>query len=203
MYKIWFDKIFSLFAIILLSPLYILLALLIKLSSEGPIFYKSHRIGFKNKPIVCLKFRTMHVDADRRLEELLASSQELAEEWRVFQKLKKDPRIHFIGNFLRKTSLDELPQFFNVLKGDLSVVGPRPFLKSQVDNYLGNKVEKFLSVKPGLTGIWQVSGRSSLSFHQRLVLDELYIDSYSLLLDVKIILKTIFLMFFPKSSGAY
>lgn len=199
--KRYFDIIFSLSVLSIGFPVFLLIAFSIKLSSKGPIFYKSKRIGYKSKPISCLKFRTMYVDADKRLEKILDDDPLLKKEWDLYQKLKKDPRVHPIGRFLRKTSMDELPQFLNALKGDLSVVGPRPFCKDQVELYLGNKASKFLSVKPGITGIWQVSGRNLLTFHERLILEESYIDRKSFLMDIKIILKTIPAVFFPK--GAY
>jgi undecaprenyl-phosphate galactose phosphotransferase len=200
-FKRAFDILFSLGVLIVGSPIFLLIALLIKLSSKGPILYKSERIGKKAKTIFCLKFRTMHVDADERLAELLEKNASLKQEWALYQKLKTDPRIHRFGKFLRKSSLDELPQFFNVLQGDLSIVGPRPFYKEQLHHYLGEKAEKFLSVKPGITGIWQVSGRNLLTFNERLILEERYIDHPSFSLDLFILLKTIPMIFFPK--GAY
>lgn len=200
-YKTFFDVFFSFCAILLGLPLFLLIAILVKLSSKGPILYRSERIGLNFKPISCLKFRTMYQDADQRLHDLFTKEPLLKKEWDLYQKLKKDPRIHPIGRFLRKTSMDELPQFFNVLKGDLSIVGPRPFCKNQVETYLGHKAVKFLSVKPGITGIWQISGRNLLTFHERLILEENYIDTKSFLLDLRILLKTIPAVIFPK--GAY
>lgn len=196
-----FDILFSLCVLVLGSPIFLLIALIVKLSCRGPIFYKSERIGYESKTIYCLKFRTMYRDADTRLQSLLVKDPLLKKEWDLYQKLKHDPRIYPLGRFLRKTSLDELPQFFNALKGDLSVVGPRPFCKDQVKLYLGNKASKFLSVKPGITGIWQVSGRNLLTFPERLILEESYIDKKSFLMDVIIIIKTIPAVLFPK--GAY
>lgn len=141
------------------------------------------------------------MDAEARLALLLNQNPHLKKEWMQYQKLKNDPRILPIGKFLRKTSLDELPQFFNVLLGDLSVVGPRPFYEHQVKQYLGDKVEKFLSVKPGITGLWQVSGRNLLTFTERLILEESYIDNASLLNDFQIVLKTLPAVL--SSKGAY
>lgn len=196
-----FDLLFSIGFLVIFSPLFLLIALLIKLSSKGPIFYTSPRVGLANKPISCLKFRTMYMDAEARLTLLLNQNPHLKKEWIQYQKLKNDPRILPIGKFLRKTSLDELPQFFNVLLGDLSVVGPRPFYEHQVKEYLGDKVEKFLSVKPGITGLWQVSGRNLLTFTERLILEESYIDNASFLNDFHIVLKT--LPAILSSKGAY
>jgi exopolysaccharide production protein ExoY len=196
-----FDILFSLCVLIGGAPLFLLLAFLIKCSSKGPVLYKSERIGRNFQPIGCWKFRTMHLHADQKLHSLFLHSPELKTEWNLYQKLKNDPRIHPIGRLLRLTSLDELPQFFNVLKGELSVVGPRPFLEDQVMQHLGAKASKFLSVQPGITGIWQVSGRNLLTFQDRLALEERYIDSQSFLLDLKIILKTFPALF--STRGAY
>jgi len=203
-----FDILFALFALILTSWVFLLIALFIKLSSRGPIFFASRRIGKMGKVIYCLKFRTMYLDAEEKLNDLLSSHSELKKEWMTFQKLKHDPRITPVGSFLRKTSLDELPQFFDVLKGTLSVVGPRPLLLSneeklseEIQRTFGDKSTKILSVKPGLTGLWQISGRSRLSLEERLRLDETYIDNQSLLYDLILIFKTIPLMLFP--DGAF
>lgn len=203
-----FDILFSGAVLVLGSPLYLLLILLVRATSKGPSFYKSLRIGKEGKPIYCWKFRTMHPDADARLDTLLKSDPALQQEWITFHKLKKDPRLTKIGPFLRKSSLDELPQFWNVLKGDLSVVGPRPIEIRTPENGLnelreryGERTEKILSVKPGITCIWQTEGRNLLSFQQRAALEEKYVDTHSFFLDLKIILKTIYVVLFPK--GAY
>jgi undecaprenyl-phosphate galactose phosphotransferase len=139
------------------------------------------------------------MDAELRLAEILLDPA-AKQEWDTYYKLKNDPRIHAVGKFLRKTSLDELPQFFNVLKGDLSVVGPRPVTEEEVTKYFGDKAKKILSVRPGLTGIWQTSGRSLLTFDERLKLEESYIDQQSFLLDLQIIFKTIPAIIFPKGA---
>lgn len=174
---------------------------MIRKVSSGPIFYSHERIGRGGKKFRCYKFRTMYEDADARLQELLEANPVLAQEWRTTRKLKNDPRIMPIGKILRKTSLDELPQFWNVLKGDLSIVGPRPLVACEVVSYLGDKASKILSVRPGLTCIWQVSGRNDVSYDTRILLDEQYIDTQSLLLDLKLIIRTIPSMLFSK--GAY
>lgn len=199
--KRMFDVIFSLTVLITLAPLFLLLMLLIRLFSRGPSIYSHERIGRGGKPFHCYKFRTMYSDADARLKELLKTDSALQKEWNASRKLKNDPRITPIGNWLRKTSLDELPQFWNVLKGDLSVVGPRPVVQEEVLLYLGTKASKILSVRPGLTGLWQVSGRSDTSYSRRIQLDEEYIDTHSFFLDIKLILKTIPSMILSK--GAY
>lgn len=196
-----FDIVFSFGAILFFLPLALVLSLLIKTSSPGPIFYTCLRVGQNGHPIRCWKFRTMHLGAEERLKELLAADPKLQEEWDLFYKLKNDPRIFPVGKFLRKFSLDELPQFVNVLLGDLSVVGPRPVTHEEVGKYYGEKASKILSIKPGLTGLWQTSGRNLLTFDERIKLEESYIDKQSLFLDLKIICKTISVLFFPR--GAY
>jgi undecaprenyl-phosphate galactose phosphotransferase len=178
-----------------------MLAFTIKLSSRGKVVYSHERIGRGGKPFRCFKFRTMFNDADKRLLDILEACPELRMEWEEKHKLVKDPRITLIGKILRKTSLDELPQFWNVLKGDLSIVGPRPVVQEEINKHFGVKAYKILSVRPGITGLWQVSGRNDTTYKTRLTLDEAYVDSHNLLLDAKLILKTIPKMLF--SRGAY
>ena len=140
-------------------------------------------------------------DADKKLQEILRQNPQLKQEWDTYYKLKDDPRVSEIGKILRKTSLDELPQFWNVLVGDLSVVGPRPVTEEEIQKYFGEKASKILSVRPGLTGIWQISGRSLLTFEERIRLEESYIEMQSLIFDLKIIFKTIPMIFI--SRGAF
>lgn len=197
-----FDIFFSLICLILGAPIYLFIAGCIYFSSPGKIFYYHERLGRGGRMFRCYKFRSMYSDADIRLKEIIENDAALREEWNQSFKLKNDPRITFIGSFLRKTSLDELPQFWNVLKGDLSVVGPRPVIKEEFEKYFGVKGYKILSIRPGLTGLWQVSGRSDItSYEDRILLDEHYVDTHSLTLDMKIILKTIPVML--NSKGAY
>jgi len=197
-----FDILFSLLCLILGAPLYLLIACLIFITSPGKVIYSHERIGRGGKPFRCYKFRSMYPNADQRLQDILAAQPQLREEWEKNFKLKKDPRITPFGAFLRKTSLDELPQFWNVLKGDLSVVGPRPVVKDEIVKYYHIKADKILSIRPGLTGIWQVSGRSDIpSYEKRIQLDEYYVDHHSFLLDMKLIAKTIPAMLLSK--GAY
>jgi len=196
-----FDITFSLLALTIGFPLFSILAIAVKLSSKGNILYTHERIGRGGKPFPCYKFRTMYSDADARLQEILEKNPEMHTEWNQFHKLKNDPRVTPLGLFLRKSSLDELPQFWNVMKGDLSVVGPRPVVKAEIVKHLGVKAGKILSIRPGLTGLWQVSGRSDTSYSNRLHLDEKYVDNLSLLLDIKLIAKTIPTMISQK--GAY
>ena len=197
-----FDIIFSLFAIFITLPVMIPIAIAIKLTDGGNIFYSHERIGFRGRKFKVLKFRSMHMDADKRLKEILKNDPKAREEWERTFKLKNDPRITPVGKFLRKTSLDELPQFINVLKGDMSVVGPRPVVEEELEKYYKEKAEVYKSVKPGITGYWQVEGRSDVEdYEERVKMDEYYIKKQSFLLDIKIILKTIKVMITGK--GAY
>lgn len=196
-----FDILFSLGALVCLSPLLFLIATMIRLTSKGYSVYSHERIGRGGKPFKCYKFRTMYSDADAKLQELLANDPKMKLEWEKTFKLKNDPRVTSIGAFLRKTSLDELPQFWNVLKGDLSVVGPRPVVRSEIKKCYGQKAAKILSIRPGLTGLWQVSGRNDTTYSTRIRFDEHYIENQSLWLDIKLIAKTIPAMIF--SRGAY
>jgi exopolysaccharide production protein ExoY len=200
-FKRIFDILFSISVFTLGSPFFIILFLLIKLSSKGPALYGQARIGRGGKCFLCLKFRTMYPDADSRLQILLKENPNLKKEWEENFKLKNDPRVTPIGRFLRKTSLDELPQFWNVLKGDLSVVGPRPLVRTELQRFLGKRAEKILSVRPGLTCFWQVSGRNDISYQNRIELDEYYVDTRSNITDILLIIKTIKHMIQPK--GAY
>lgn len=199
--KRMFDVFFSLIILTFAFPIFIFIALAIKLTSKGRSVYSQERIGRGGKPFKCYKFRTMYPDADKRLKELLSSDDKLRREWDIFHKLKNDPRITPFGMFLRKTSLDELPQFWNVLKGDLSVVGPRPVVRAEIDKYIKDKAQTILTIRPGLTGPWQVSGRSDISYQQRIEMDEYYVENHSLLWDVWLIIKTIPAML--TSKGAY
>lgn len=198
-----FDILFSIFALIVGLPLFLIIALLVKISSPGPIFYCSLRIGRSGSLFKFWKFRSMYRDADEKLENLLSSNKHLRKEWSKYYKLKNDPRLTRIGKFLRKTSLDEIPQFWNVLVGDLSVVGPRPYLPREeetIRKIIGNQIQEMLSVRPGLTGIWQTSGRSFLSFERRVQLDLLYVKERSFFYDLRLILKTIPMLVFPKGA---
>ncbi len=196
-----FDILFSLLVILLLGPLYILIALLVKLTSKGPVFYKHKRIGKYGKCIKIYKFRTMYNDADKLLKDILEKDEILKREWETNYKLKNDPRITPIGRILRKFSLDELPQFFNVLKGDLSVVGPRPVVSDELEKFYGEYKMFYLAVNPGITGLWQVSGRSDTDYNNRVRLDTIYVVNWSIWLDMVIIFKTLKVVI--KGEGAY
>lgn len=201
MLKRVFDILFSLLVIILISPILLLTSLLIFFTSKGPILYTQKRVTLEGKEFNCYKFRTMFKDAEKVLQKILDEDEKKRREWEIYFKLKDDPRITPFGKFLRKTSIDELPQFFNVLKGELSVVGPRPMPKDELWKRYGDKAPKILSVRPGITGLWQISGRNQLSIEKRVEIDNYYVDNKNFLLDSLIILKTIPAIF--TSRGAY
>ena len=196
------DTLFALLFLFLFFPFFILISILIKLSSRGPIFFFHKRIGKNSKPFYCIKFRTMHPEASDILENLLSKNTKIRDEFQKNHKLKNDPRITIIGKFLRKTSLDEIPQFLNVLKGEMSIVGPRPIVSKELIKY-GESIDKVFSVKPGITGLWQVSGRNNLSYKKRVYLDCLYVENFNLLLDTRIIIRTFGVILFPNDRGAY
>ncbi len=202
LFKMLLDFLFSIFFLISSLPFFIIISILIKLSSRGPIFFLQERIGKNNIPFKCIKFRTMHSEAKDILENLLMSDEKLKMEFEQTHKIKNDPRITTIGKLLRKTSLDELPQFINVLKNEMSIVGPRPIVKKEKKKY-GKNFKKVLSVKPGITGLWQVSGRNNLSYKTRVKLDINYIENYNFLMDIRIIIRTIGVILFPLDRGAY
>lgn len=196
------DIVFSLAVLSLGSPVFLALGLLVKLTSRGPVFYVQQRVGRDYHSFGCIKFRTMRRDADKILSALLSSSPDLEEEFRNDFKLKNDPRITRLGKFLRRSSLDELPQFLNVLRGEMSVVGPRPIVRKELPRY-GERMDEVLAVRPGLTGLWQVSGRNNLSYEERVELDVRYARHRSVLMDLRIILKTVMVVLDPRDRGAY
>ena len=185
--KRFLDILFSMLALIILMPFFILIAILIKCTSPGPVFFMHERVGRYGRHFNFYKFRSMYENAERRKKELLAQNQ--SKDGVIF-KMKNDPRITPIGAFLRKTSIDELPQFFNVLFGDMSLVGPRPPLPSEVAEY-SLEERKRLNVKPGLTCLWQIKGRSDIPFKEQVRLDKEYIRSQSIFRDLIILLKTV------------
>lgn len=197
-----FDIIFSLLVLILLSPLYLVLAGLIFICDPGPIFYVQQRVGKNYRRFGCIKFRTMVNNADGMLDSMIANSEELRLEFEKNFKLKDDPRITWIGKFLRLTSLDEFPQFWNVLKGDMSVVGPRPLVPEELYKY-GHRIDKVLTIRPGITGLWQVSGRNDIPYPLRVKMDVYYANFRNWELDLRVILKTIGIVIFPRNNGAY
>ncbi len=187
-----FDILFSLVVLICISPLLLIVALLVKLQDGGPVFYRHRRITLTGKKFDCFKFRSMVVDAEDQLEKILSEDSLKKREWAATFKLKNDPRITKFGKFLRRTSLDELPQFFNVLKGDMSVVGARPIVEQELNDFYKESAGNYCSMKPGITGLWQVDKRSdTVDYRDRIDLDDWYILNYSLWMDIKIIFKTI------------
>ncbi|WP_232495480.1 sugar transferase [Novosphingobium kaempferiae] len=185
-----FDVAISLLAILIFLPFLVLTTLAIKLSAPGPVLFVQSRIGRDGKPFPCLKFRTMVVNSQDVLTELLAQSPDARAEWERDQKLRNDPRITGIGSILRKSSLDELPQLFNILAGHMSVVGPRPIIETEIIRY-GSRFAAYCSVRPGLTGLWQVSGRNEIAYDTRIRLDARYALRKSTLYDIGICLRTV------------
>jgi Undecaprenyl-phosphate galactose phosphotransferase WbaP len=183
------DIVLVLLAVPLLLPLMLVVAMLVRMRSPGPIFFSHRRISRNGAFFPMWKFRTMCINSAEVLEEYLAKHPEARTEWRKTHKLQNDPRITPIGYFLRRYSLDELPQLWNVLTGRMTLVGPRPIVAAEVEKY-GNRFSYYCRVKPGLTGLWQVSGRSDLTYEQRVDLDCEYVGRWSLLLDIKILLRT-------------
>ena len=201
-WKRGFDILFSLFVLFMTLPLTLIISLLIKLEDGGPVIYRHKRITAAGKEFDCLKFRTMRPGADKQLKRLLKNNPELGREWQQNFKLKNDPRITRIGKFLRKTSLDEFPQFINVLTGDMSVVGARPIVGGELQAFYRESAGRYCSMKPGITGPWQVGKRSNIEdYQERVDLDDWYILNYSLWTDIKIIIRTVYIMF--KRDGAY
>ena len=200
--KEFFDLLFSIVFLIVCLPLFIVIAILIKFNSRGPIFFSQKRIGKNNIPFKCIKFRTMHPEAKDMLENLLTKNDLLKKEFKETHKIKNDPRITTIGKFLRKTSLDELPQFLNVLRGEMSIIGPRPIVKGEKPKY-GKYLKEVLSVKPGITGLWQVSGRNNLTYKNRVLLDLNYVRNSNFIMDLRILIRTFGVILFPLDRGAY
>ena len=197
-----FDLVFSIMILICTLPLTLCIAALVKLNDGGPVFYRHKRITAAGKKFNCLKFRTMRVDADKELERILEEDEDVKKEWENSYKLKNDPRITRIGTFLRRTSLDEFPQFINVIRGDMSVVGARPIIGKELNGFYKESAGRYCSMKPGITGPWQVGRRSNVeAYEERVQLDDWYILNYSLWTDIKIIIKTVYCMIVGK--GAY
>jgi exopolysaccharide production protein ExoY len=184
------DILIAVTGIFLLFPLLVICFVAISLSSPGPVLFRHRRIGFNGKSFFCLKFRTMVTDAPQRLQRLLESDPGAAAEWASTCKLRHDPRITLIGTLLRKSSLDELPQLFNVLRGEMSMVGPRPVTEEELARY-SSSVNAYLACRPGITGLWQVSGRSSTSYNRRVACDTFYAQNWSMALDAKILVVTL------------
>lgn len=184
------DVVLALSAIIILAPLLIICFVVTIATSSGPALFRHKRVGFNGKHFNCLKFRTMVVDAPERLRQLLEHDPAAAAEWAATRKLRCDPRVTAIGAILRKSSLDELPQLFNVLKGDMSIVGPRPVTDEELERYEAS-IGAYLACRPGITGLWQVSGRSTTTYEERVAFDTQYAQTWSMALDAKIMIVTI------------
>ena len=195
------DIVAGVIGVILLAPI-TLVVWIIRLcmhENDGPLFFEQLRIGKDGKQFRLYKFRTMVMNADEKLYKYLEENEEARKEYKKYKKLKNDPRITKLGNFLRKTSLDEFPQFINLLKGDMSLVGPRPYLYRE-KNDMGDYYDQIVQVKPGITGYWQVNGRNDVDFEERTYMDTYYIEHRGIIMDLKIILKTVLKMF--KKEGA-
>ena len=186
-------------ALLLLSPVFLVTSLAIRKDSDGPAMFTQKRIGKDGKLFEIYKFRTMVPDADKKLFEMLEKDEKAREEYKINKKLKNDPRITKLGNFLRKTSIDELPQLINVLKGDMSLVGPRPYLPREIKD-MGEYYDTIIESKPGITGLWQVSGRSNTTFEQRLEFDKEYTENKGFLYDMGLLTKTVGVV--VKKNGA-
>lgn len=199
--KRFFDATVSIISMPLLLPIIALIGTIIRLETSGPAIYAHDRIGKNGKTFRCYKFRTMYKDAEEKLKEMLENNKETRAEWLKNQKLRDDSRITKVGRFLRRTSLDELPQIFNVIKGEMSLVGPRPVTKEEIEYHYKDAAEICFSVPPGITGLWQVSGRTNTSYEYRVKLDAWYIMNWSLWLDIAILFKTIKVVM--KMEGAY
>ena len=193
------DKALAVVAFVLLLPFFVVVPVLIKLTSRGPVFYRQNRLGKKGRPIRVWKFRSMYADADARLQAILDSDPAKRAEWEANFKLADDPRVTPIGKFLRKTSIDEFPQLFNVFAGDMALVGPRPIVEKEVERY-GSAYQTFASVEPGITGLWQASGRSSTDYSHRVALDTYYVLNWSPWLDIWIMMKTVGAVLFMRGA---
>ncbi len=185
-----FDVSAACLGLLLLSPIFLMVMLLVKLSDKGPAFYGHRRIGHNGQEFRCLKFRTMVTDGDRVLQDYLHNNPQAMDEWRSTRKLQNDPRVTTVGTVLRKLSLDELPQLFNIIRGEMSIVGPRPVVRDELEMYEHAAVY-YLQSRPGLTGLWQISGRNDVSYAARVAFDTHYVENWSLVRDVVIIARTI------------
>ena len=184
------DLVMAFPVLVLVSPLLMGIYALLKIFDPGPALFTQHRIGRDGQAFVVYKFRTMRVDAAERLQHLLANDPQAAAEWAEFQKLRNDPRVTLLGRFLRKSSLDELPQLLNIVRGEMSVIGPRPVTASEMQRY-GSDLPYYTAVRPGVLGLWQVRGRNTLTYPQRVAFDVQYVKTWSLWQDVKIMLMAV------------
>jgi exopolysaccharide production protein ExoY len=185
-----FDIVIASTTILLMMPILLMIALLILVTMGRPILFSQQRVGFNGRSFGCVKFRTMVTDANERLAAHLRSCPEALRAWDDKQKLRNDPRITWLGQILRKSSLDELPQLFNILRGDMSCIGPRPVISDELERY-GPYADDYVKAKPGLTGMWQVNGRSATSYAYRIKCDRYYVRRWSLFLDLQILVRTV------------
>ncbi len=193
------DLLFTVPLLIVASPFFLLIALLVKFTSKGNAIFSHTRIGRNGESFKCYKFRSMHPDAESRLQSVLESDPAIAAEWEEFQKLRNDPRVTKVGAFLRRTSLDELPQLFNILRGDMSVIGPRPVTKKEMQRY-GADVVYYYAARPGVLGLWQVNGRNELSYDERVAYDIEYVKTWGLHKDLMILLKAVPVVLFGRGA---
>lgn len=198
--KRWMDVFGAVLGLILFGPLFVLIIMLLQIEMPGKVFYRQVRIGYRGVRFGMLKFRTMRDCSEEELRMILSKDKARWAEYERYQKLAQDPRLTRVGRFLRQTSLDELPQLWNVLKGEMSLVGPRPFLPEQLELY-GTAYQDYQRMLPGITGLWQVSGRNHLSFRERVELDQKYLQAWSIWLDMEILARTPWAVVFQK--GAY
>ena len=193
------DMVVAALALCLLSPVMLIVALMVALERRGPVIFRHTRIGLGGRRFPVLKFRSMRMDADQVLAAHLASEPAAAAEWARDHKLRDDPRITPLGRLLRKTSLDELPQLWNVLLGDMSVVGPRPIVEAEIQRY-GRFFDAYCGIRPGITGVWQVSGRNNVTYRRRIAMDALYARRKNVLLDLRLIAATVPAVLMRKGS---
>ncbi|HVY88064.1 MAG TPA: sugar transferase [Hyphomonadaceae bacterium] len=194
------DLTLALPAVIFIAPLLILIYALLKIFDPGPALFSQLRVGRDGKTFLVYKFRTMRVDSQQRLDQLLASDPKAAAEWAQYQKLRNDPRVTLLGRFLRKSSLDELPQLLNIVRGEMSVIGPRPVTSGEIHRY-GPDYAYYVAVRPGVLGLWQVSGRNALTYPERVALDVQYVKTWSIWADVMILVRAVPVVLF--GIGAY
>ena len=184
------DILLASLVLLFFAPLFLVLVALVKLTSRGPAIYGHPRVGYDGRSFTCLKFRSMVANGDEALRRHLAENPAARREWELSRKLRHDPRVTLVGRFLRKSSLDELPQLINVLRGDMSIVGPRPIVTAELVRY-GQDATQYCSTRPGITGLWQISGRSDTGYEERVTLDVTYVRQWSLRQDLRIIMLTI------------
>jgi exopolysaccharide production protein ExoY len=188
--KTLFDRIAAVLALVMIAPVMAVIAVLILMQRDGPVLFSHVRVGRGGRLFRCHKFRTMVPDGGKLFDQILAIDPIASEDWTVRRKVLRDPRVSRLGAFLRSTSLDELPQFWNVLRGDMSMVGPRPITVEELDHY-GDNAREYLSVRPGITGAWQISGRSECTYSERVALDVDYVRNVSFARDMRILLQTV------------